>query len=107
MRNPQLEITNVEAASKQGSFLITITAAVLPVQNVWIESLLCCGHFSSNNFLMLLSPMTLIYTPGADTRGWKWAPPQGTELNVTAGQFAASLSIWSLFDTVDAYSSKS
>jgi hypothetical protein len=107
MRNPQLEITNVEAASKQGSFLITITAAVLPVQNVWIESLLCCGHFSSNNFLMLLSPMTLLYTPGADTRGWKWAPPQGTELNVTAGQFAASLSIWSLFDTVDAYSNKS
>jgi len=107
MRNPQLQIINVEAASNPGSFLITITAAVLPVQNVWIESLLCCGYFSQNNFLMFSSPMTLLYNPGADSRGWKWAPPPGSELNVTSGQFAASLSIWSLFDTVDAYSNNS
>jgi hypothetical protein len=104
MRNPQLQITNVESFSTPGSFLVTITAAVLPVQNVWLESLLCCGFFSSNNFLMSKSPLTLLYSPNADTRGWIHAPSPGSEFNITSGQFAASLSIWSLYDTVDGYS---
>lgn len=102
MREPGLAVVAVEARGG-GAFDVTLTARALPVANVWVESLLCCGWFSDNNFLMLESPRVLRYTPGADARGWAHAPPPGAERNVSAGQFAASLSVWSLWDTVSGY----
>ena len=107
MRDPQLAITDVvHIAGSPGAFTVTLTAAHLPVAAVWIESLLCCGYFSANAFLMTESEVVLAYTPLADARGWAHTPPAGAELNVTAGQFAASLSVWSLWDTAG-YSSTS
>ena len=100
MRDPGLLITDVATVpDAPGAFDVTLTAAVLPAANVWLESLLCCGYFSDNNFVMTDASLVLRYTPLPDARGWAHAPPQGAELNVTAGQFAASLSIMSLWDT--------
>jgi hypothetical protein len=100
MRDPQLAITDVvHVAGSPGAFTVTLTAAHLPVAAVWIESLLCCGFFSANAFLMTEAEVVLTYTPLADARGWVHTPPAGSEFNVTEGQFAASLSLWSLWDT--------
>jgi len=109
MRKPNLKIIDVLPMGSPyhhespGAFIITITASALPVANVWLESLLCCGFFSDNNFFMSESPKVLLYTPSPDARGWAHAPPAGQEKNMTAGQLAASLSIWSLWDTVVGY----
>ena len=100
MRDPGLAIADVAPTpGVDGGFAVTLTAARLPAAAVWLESLLCCGRFSDNDFLMTTSPLTLFYTPGADARGWAHAPPPGSERNVSAGQFAASLSVISLLDT--------
>jgi hypothetical protein len=105
MRDPQLRVTAVAAvAGAPGAFEVTLEAAALPVANVWLETLLCCGHFADNNFLMTESPLVVGFVPGADARGWAHAPPPGAERSVTPGQFAASLSVASLFDTVAGYS---
>ena len=107
MVDPELAITEVvEIPGEPGAFDVTLTAARLPVAVVWIESLLCCGHFSDNAFLLTENVRTLRYTPSPDSRGWAHTPAPGTELNVTAGQFAASLSVWSLYDTAG-YASES
>lgn len=99
MRDPHLAVTDVSPTpGVPGGFNVTITAAALPVAAVWLESLLCCGRFSDNGFLMTSSPLTLQYSPGADARGWAHAPPPGAETRVTAGQFAASLTVSSLLD---------
>ena len=101
MRDPQLTIVDVVASGVEGGFVVTLTAASLPVAEVWIESLLCCGSWSDNGWLMTASPAVLVYTPRPDARGW--AHP-GADGNVTVGQFAASLSVWSLVDTAGGYS---
>ena len=100
MRDPGLAVAAVEPiAGAPGAFNLTLTAARLPAAAVWLESMLCCGRFSDNDFLMTSSPVFVTYTPGADARGWAHAPPPGAERNVTAGQFAASLVVLSLLDT--------
>ena len=100
LRDPQLRISDVQAVQgAPGAFDVTLVAGALPAANVWLESLLCCGHWSDNNFLLTEAEVVLRYTPGGDARGWAHAPPPGAELNVTAGQFAASLSVASLWDT--------
>ena len=99
MRDPGLAIAAVEPVpGAPGAFVVTLTAARLPAAGVWLESLLCCGRFSDNDFFMTQSPLNVTYTPGADARGWVHAPPPGAETRVTAGQFAASLTITSLLD---------
>ena len=99
MRDPGLAVSDVSPTpGVPGGFSVTLTAARLPAAAVWLESLLCCGRFSDNDFLMTVSPTTVLYSPGADARGWAHAPPPGSERNVTAGQFAASLSVSSLLD---------
>ena len=99
MRDPGLRIADVAPLpGTPGGFAVTLTAQRLPAAGVWIESLLCCGRWSDNDFVMIQSPLTLTYAPAADTRGWAHAPPPGAEANVTAGQFAASLAVWSLLD---------
>ena len=99
MVDPGLAINDVVARGDGSGFNVTITAARLPAAVVWLESLLCCGYFSDNGFLMVTSPLTLTYTSLPDARGWAHTPPAGSERDVSAGQFAASLSIWSLWDT--------
>ena len=100
LRDPQLRVTDVAAvAGAPGAFDVTLAAGAPPAANVWLESLLCCGHWSDNNFLMTQAARVLRYTPGGDARGWAHAPPPGAELNVSEGQFAASLSVASLWDT--------
>lgn len=100
MRDPHLAVADVvPVPGAPGAFDVTLTAQHLPVAAVWLESLLCCGHFSANAFLMTQPVVILRYTPLPDARGWAHAPPPGAELNVTAGQFASSLSLWSLWDT--------
>lgn len=94
MVDPGLAITDVVAVFP-GTFDVTITASHVPAAGVWIESLLCCGHFSDNGFLLTAPTVTLRYEPSPDSRGWAHTPPPGSELNITAGQFAASLSVWS------------
>ena len=99
MRDPGLAVVDVSPTpGVPGGFSVTLTAARLPAAAVWLESLLCCGRFSDNDFFMTASPVTVLYSPGADARGWAHAPPPGSEQNVTAGQFAASLSVSSLLD---------
>jgi hypothetical protein len=104
MKDPQLTITDVvpaPAPAAPGSFAVTIAASGgVPAATVFVESLYCCGHFSDNAFLMTQSSVTLVYTPAPDPRGWAWASNVTADAsNITAGQFAASLSIWSLYDT--------
>ena len=100
MVDPGLAITEVTAVpGEPGAFTVEVTAVHLPAAAVWLESLLCCGYFNDNSFFMTTSPVTLKYTPLADARGWAHAAAPGAEKNVTAGQFAASLSVWSLWDT--------
>ena len=111
MQVPQLAITDVEDNREwggPGSFNVTLTAVGLPVAFVWIESLLCCGHFSTNGFLMTISPMIVTYYPGEDARGWAWAARDAAAAGkggdgISPGQFAASLSIWSLAETAGGY----
>lgn len=77
---------------------MTVEAAALPVPAVWLETLLCCGRWSANAVLMARSPATLTYYYVPDTRvpsKGQGPPPR----NVTAGQLAASLSVFSLWDT--------
>jgi hypothetical protein len=105
MRDPGLRVSAVDpVAGAPGAFAITLEADALPVASVWLETLLCCGHFADNNFLMTESPLVIGFAPGADARGWAHAPPPGAEFKTTAGQFAASLSVWSLYDSVAGYS---
>lgn len=80
------------------AFDVTLEAAVLPVASVWLETLLCCGRWSANAMLLAHSPATLTYYYVPDTRTQllrESPPPQ----NITAGQLAASLSVFSLWDT--------
>jgi hypothetical protein len=99
MRDPGLAVADVQPTpGVPGGFAVTLTAQHLPAAGVWVESLLCCGRWSDNDFVMLDSPHTLTYAPGADARGWAHTPPPGAETEVTAGQFAASLAVWSLLD---------
>lgn len=100
MVDPGLAIADVvPVPGTPGAFDVTLTAARVPAAGVWVESLLCCGHFSDNGFLLTATTRVLRYTPGDDARGWAHAPPPGAHANVTAGAFAASLSVWSLWDT--------
>ena len=78
------------------AFEVTVEASALPVPAVWLETLLCCGRWSSNGGLLTRSPATLTYYFVPDTRPAPWdASPR----NITAGQLAASLSVFSLWDT--------
>jgi hypothetical protein len=102
MRDPGLAISDVVSVpGVPGAFDVTLTAQNLPVASVWLESLLCCGSFDDNAFLLTESPRTIRYTPRADARGWAHAPAPGSEALVTEGQFAASLTLVSLADTAN------
>jgi hypothetical protein len=106
MRDPRLRVTDVAPVpGAPGAFDVALAADALPAAGVWLESTLCCGRFSDNNFLLTRPTATLRWFPGADARGWAHAPAPGAETNVTAGQFAASLSVWSLYDVAAGYSS--
>ena len=102
MRDPGLAISDVVGVpGSPGAFDVVLRAQNLPVAAVWLESLLCCGSFDDNAFLLTESPRTIRYTPRADARGWAHAPAPGSETLVSEGQFAASLSVVSLADTAN------
>jgi hypothetical protein len=96
MRDPNISITDVEAAPDlgPGAFRITYEVAVLPGPLVWLESLYT-GHFDENARLVTSSPRTAVY----------WLDPSegNSSSSITPGQMAASLSAWSLWDTSPEY----
>lgn len=80
------------------SFNVTIEATALPVPAVWLETLLCCGRWSANGALLARSPAVITYFYVPDTRAAPWGDNANSS-NITAGQLAASLSVFSLWDT--------
>jgi hypothetical protein len=105
LSDPGLTITDVKTLPPEPTgpnaglqaFAVTVAAAALPVPTLWLETLLCCGRWSTNGVFLGRSPANFTYYHIPDTRPPPWGASGGD--NITAGQLAASLSIFSLWDT--------
>lgn len=89
LKDPGLSVASVDKTGPL-EFAVSVAAVSVPAAVVWLETPLQ-GRWSDNNFLMTEPRLQLAFF--AD------------DLNVTAQQLEASLSLWSLFDTSSTYSS--
>lgn len=98
LRNPNMTVTNVETAPDLGPNYFRITYELLTVPAILpsIESTYT-GYFSTGNNLCRIE------TNYASTVVYYYQPTPTEPLTITAGQLAASLSVWTLWDVSDLY----
>jgi uncharacterized membrane protein YgcG len=102
MRDPELAVTDVvQTPGEEGVFTVTVQAAAAPAAFVWLETAFV-GRFSQNAFLLACG-VPRGATPcgggGPVSLDLTWTSAGGGGANVTAAELAASLVVWSLWDT--------